>query len=342
MGIQVLDAKHFSGHRNITLGNCAPGEDLATILNMYMGALLGPGLVLHVDGKYGRDVSVDAADRYPKGKVPWGTSWDRAFATIQAALVVARGAGTGSDPSLDANYDQDHAVTVLVAPGNYAENPIMVGAGIRLIGLGYPGTDRGVSITPPDKHATYPGSMIVQGSGLEIANIEIINDYAYPTIWFDLMHSSWVHDMVLYGDGSATAAFQTNGMKNSIIERNRISMFSTYGIEVNYDVTQTDYFIGSQIRNNRIGKGTGTGIVVDNLLVAYDSYIQDNIVEGEGLTLCIDNNATGPVIVTGNRCMIDADEATAIQSASTNGGMVKNSLVYNAGTKIVNNFPADA
>ena len=64
--------------------------------------------------------------------------------------------------------------TVLVAPGNYAENLIMVGAGIRLIGLGFPATDRGVSITPPDMTGSYPGSMIIQGSGMEMSNLLFI------------------------------------------------------------------------------------------------------------------------------------------------------------------------
>ena len=143
---------HFAGLQNIVSSTRSRGKDLASLMNVYQGALLGPGLVLHVDGENGTDNSVDADDRYPNPT--WGTSWTKAFATIQAALVVARGAGTGSNPALDSNYDQDHAVTILVAPGNYAETLIMVGAGIRLIGLGYPGTDRGVSITPPDMSLT--------------------------------------------------------------------------------------------------------------------------------------------------------------------------------------------
>jgi len=340
--LQTLPSNHFAGLGNVTVGNAKPGQDLASILNGYLGAMFGPGLVLHVDGRYGTDNTVEGEDRYPKSAVTWGTSWDKAFKTIQAALVVARGAGTGSNPLLDSNYDQNHNVTILVAPGNYAENLIMVGAGIRLIGLGYPGTDRGVSITPPDMSGSYPGSMIVQGSGFEIANILIVNNYAYPTIWFDKMHSSWVHDVILYGDGTATIGFTTNGMKNSILERNRISMFATAGIEVNYDASAPDYIIGSVIRDNYVGKGTGTGILIDASLVGYDSYVERNRVEGNGLTKCIDNNCVGDIMIVENRCVIAANDANAIESANPRGGMVQNSLVYNSGAKIVNHFPADA
>lgn len=336
MGIQRLKAGHFAGLGNITVGNATAGEDLATILNSYLGALFGPGLVLYVDGKNGTDATVAAEDRYPSPG--WGTSWDRPFKTIQAALVVARGAGTGSNPSLDSNYDQDHMATILVAAGQYPETLIMVGAGIRLIGCGYPGVDRGVSVIPPDMSGSYPGSMIIQGSGLELGNIKIVNDYAYPTIWFDLMHSSWVHDMVLYGDGSATEGFRTNGMKNSIFERNRISMFATAGFR---KYSNADYLIGSIIRDNYIGKGAGTGILIDAGHVMYDSYIERNRVEGNGLTLGIDNNCTGGIMITDNDVMITANTAP-IESASTNGGLINNRVVYNAGQKRIAHFPADA
>jgi len=333
-----LDRMCPAGH-NAAIGTVVRGvqTDIADLL----GSAYGPGLTLYVDGKYGSDdVTVAAPNRYPASAVNHGTTWATAFKTIQAALTVARGAGTGSNPALDSNYDQDHHVTVVVAPGNYAENLIMVGAGIRLVGIGVPGTDRGVSVTPPDMSGSYPGSMIVQGSGLEIGNILLVNNFAYPTMWFDKMHSSWVHDVVFYGDGDATKAFTTNGMKNSILEHCRISEFSAAGIEVNYDASSPDYLIGSQIRHNRIGQGSGTGILVDVNLVAYDSSIYDNTVIG-ALTLGIDNNATGPIAIHDNFACI-VDNTAPIESASTIGGMHRNAVVYNANGTRTFPFPANA
>jgi hypothetical protein len=112
-GLWAIAANHFAGMQNITAGARSRGKDLASLMNMYMGAVMGNGTVYHVS-KTGEDKTVAG----------WGTSWDKAFLTIQAALNVC------------AAHD-----TVMVAPGDYGEDLVTRDAtdgrnyGVRLIGM---------------------------------------------------------------------------------------------------------------------------------------------------------------------------------------------------------------
>lgn len=112
-GLQTVAANHFAGMQNITGSSRSRGKDLASLLNMYMGAMFGSGTVYHVS-KEGEDKTI----------ANWGTSWDKAFLTIQAAL----------------NVCEAHD-TVLVAPGDYGEDLTTRTAtdgrnyGVRLIGM---------------------------------------------------------------------------------------------------------------------------------------------------------------------------------------------------------------
>ena len=144
-----LPANHFAGMQNITAGSRNRGKDLASMLNIYNSAMMGPGNVYYVDGTNGEDKSVSN----------WGTSWTKADKTIQHALdrCVA--------------YD-----TVVVAPAVYTEDIITRDAtdgrnyGVSLIGMcAGRAQPRLVAATPAVKSALFIRTRGFNVSGFKVS-----------------------------------------------------------------------------------------------------------------------------------------------------------------------------
>ena len=222
------------------------------------------------------------------------------YSTLMAGINAARYiSGT-----TDIDYTDNHHATVIALPGDYsAEGRIAFsGKNIHIIGLGLAGTDTGVTIRP-DTPTTFAfgGS----GTGIEVANLCIAVDTAVQAIYWGQMDGNcWFHDNVIAGDGTlATYGIWTGGVKNSIIENNRISGFVTSGITVAGGADM--YFYDGKIIGNQIGAkatcATAIYIAGAGTLVAQNALIAHNYIIGDNFTKTIDvDNTAADVLVADN------------------------------------------
>ena len=283
-------------------------------LQVYPG-YQGDAMVYFVNGAHGHDGNN-------------GLSWERPFATIQAALNVARylpGTATIDDT-------KDHHSFVFVAPGHYNEQILFSGYNIHLIGCGcWPGKDYGVSINY-DGAVGAPCALGFSGSGLEMANLHIHIATAFPGILVTGGDNNWIHDCTVECDGTnATYGMHLQSMKGSIVEDCIIERPTLAGIRVDDEGDDDCYFIDGAIRRNMIHADTAgvIGINVDVNNVCYNAVITENHIDvagGGAGSLAIRNQAAANVMITKNMLVVGAG-ATPATSAGI--GMLHNCASIN-------------
>ncbi len=263
--------------------------------NQYLMRIIASAIAIS-RGRCGGEYHIVDPNGTLYGKV---TAADSAGVGIHATLVAAINAARYTAGTTDINYDDDHQATVIILPGNYsAEGRIAFSAkNVHIIGLGLPGTDTGVTISPTDPSTfAFGGS----GTGVELANFCINVSTADMALYWEQMDGScWFHDLLIAGDGTlATHGIYTGGVKSSVIENNRISGFATSGITVAGGADM--YFYDGKIIGNQIG-ATATcakAIYVSNTVTCHNALIAGNYIIGDNFTKTIDVDATAADVMT--------------------------------------------
>jgi len=289
---------------------------------------VSPDLILRVDSVTG-DNNLNSA----------GESWNRAFATIQAAVNRARYL-VGTTTIDDA---KNHRSRVLVAPGHYNEQILFSGYGIDVIGLGgVPGKDYGVSINYDAAIVAAPSVVAWSGSANSLKNLHIHQAAAYPALYNAGGDNNLLENIVIEGDGAVcTYGVVMDSMKGSFIKNLVITGFITAGIHVTGGTDQ--YFIFGSIKDCMLFSAAAnvTGILVDSQasLVAYGATIERNRVILSNGASCkgIDVNNTGAVVVCENIVSVPAS-ATPIEHAGGDQFLINNHTA--AGTVNVDPMPA--
>lgn len=187
-----------------------------------------------------------------------GKSKDKPFKTIQYALNVAR--YIPGTTTIDSS--KNRRKVIYVAPGVYNEQILFSGYNISLIGETYKigNVDYGVVINK-DEAVTTTCVVGFTGAGIEIANLQIRNAAAIPTLYVPSPGDGcWIHDCFLDGDDTnATYGIAIDDCRNTIIENNRIYNHVTAGIQCG---ASGGYFRNSHVIGNTISGTQGRGIVV--------------------------------------------------------------------------------
>lgn len=262
--------------------------------------------IIHVDGTNGSDANVG------------GPTWEKAYATIDAAIDYARyELGTTTISYTD---KRRHKV-VLIAPGHYNEGEILwSGYNIHVVGCGpaVPGKDYGVSINY-DGAADATAAFLISGSGNSLENVHIYCDFAAPAIYLYNGDNNLVRNVVVEADGTnCTYGIKADSMKGSRIEGCVIQNTATAGIYL--DGGADRYFIEGWIRDNHIHSNVAntTGILVDVDMLSYNGWIDHNFVSLTNGASCkgIDVNTTslGPVVC--DNYVSVPSSATAIEHAA--------------------------
>jgi hypothetical protein len=246
-----MDKQHLSLSEARQINQLSPGNNLFAVGERIRNSLnMGIGFKeeerYYVDGVNGNDNND-------------GLSWETAFRTITKGVNAAR--YLPGTTTIDSGKDQHKYV--FIWPGQYNEQVLFSGYNIHVIGLTYKigNVDYGVVINK-DGAVTSTAVVGVTGSGIELANLQIYNNSAIPTISMPTPGDGcWVHDCFISGDDSnATYGIQILDCRNSIIENNRIFGHVTAGISVgNGGAT---WFRNSQIIGNHIAGSAGNGIEV--------------------------------------------------------------------------------
>ena len=228
-----------------------------------------------------------------------GLSWESAFKTIQHACNIAR--YVPGTTTIDSSKGRDKYIFVF--PGVYNEQILFSGYNIHLIGLSYKlgNVDYGVVINK-DEAVTTTCVVGFTGAGIEIANLQIHNAAAIPTLFVPTPGDGcWIHDCYLDGDDTnATYGIDFEDCRNSIIENNRIFNHVTAGIKLGANGT---WFRNSQVMGNHISGSQGKGIDVASGAIAsagYGSIIAHNYIMGTCLIGIHQQNAGAYVLVADN------------------------------------------
>ena len=243
--------------------------------------------IYHVD-------SVNGDDTYS------GLSWEKAKATIDAAVDLARylpGTTTIDDT-------KDHRTLVLVAPGHYNEQLLFSGYGIEIVGCGHgvPGKDYGVCIN-------YDGAIAAtcvvgfSGSGITLRNLFIECQEAIPGIYVAGGDNNLIENCVINGDDDMTYGIHAASLKGTTIRDCVISGFATAGIW--FEEGADRYAIQGKIEDCIIHNDVANadGILFDGAIVCWAFAIDRNFIDvlgGGAGAIGIDINYTGIVLVTDN------------------------------------------
>jgi len=229
-----------------------------------------------------------------------GYSWETAFKTIQYALNKAR--YLNGTTTIDSSVG--HHKYVFVAPGVYNEQILFSGYNIHLIGTAYNigNVDYGVVINK-DEAVTTTCVVGFTGAGIEIANLQIHNAAAIPTLYVPTPGDGcWVHDCFMDGDETnATYGIQWADCRNSIISGNRVMGHVTAEIKVGTD--GTTWFRNSQVIGNHVASAGGKGIYVPTGTIcgaADGSIIAHNYVIGTATVGIHQESAGAYVLVADN------------------------------------------
>ena len=307
-------------------------DTLSDISNLTMDQALAYASVLH---KGYRVVYVDAAN---SGGGQDGKSWETAFDTLTEGINQARydlGTTTIDD-------DKNQHAYIFVAPGQYNKTSYtsFSGYGLHIIGVARGNGDYGVVVNYALTCTGAPSVLVSSGAELELANMVICGDEAYPLLYFtpnaDFVN---IHNVHFKGDGTnVTYGIQFDNAKHVTVRDCVFEGCKTAGIYVNGGSDQ--YFIYNRIENNVIiGSSTGfKGIVVDSDSTSYASVIYRNYfdISGAGTgAKAIDVNSTSTTkscFISNNLAVCDSG-ATAFES--TQKGMWNNAQSA-AGTMTLN------
>lgn len=255
--------------------------------------------VYYVDGANGSDSNS-------------GLSWDKAFATIMKAVNTAR--YLPGTTTIDSAKGRDK--WIFVAPGQYNEQILFSGYNIHLIGISYKigNVDYGVVINK-DEAVTSTCVLGFTGAGIELANLQIHNAAAIPTLFVPTPGDGcWIHDCYLDGDDTnATYGLQISDCRNSIIENNRIFNHVTAGMMLGSNGT---WFRNSQVRGNHISGTQGKGIYVPSGTICsagFGSQIAHNYIMGT-CTIGIHQEAAGAYVLIADNWI---QASTAVTDAGT-------------------------
>lgn len=265
--------------------------------------------VYYVDGTYGSDANE-------------GTSWERAFATIDYACGVA---GYSHGTSAVSYTDKRKRTAVFIAPGHYNEGPLFTTYNTDIIGCigGVPGKDYGVSINY-DGAVTSTAVFGIMGSGNVVANLHFYCDFAGPAVYMANGDNNLFTNCVVEGDGTnMTYGFQMAGMKGCWIRDCVVEGAVTAGI---YVAGGTDkYAIDGGIENCQIHTNAtgahGISVAGAGTLVASRSFrINHNfldVIGGGATSYGIYQQNTGTILLTDNYILC---HTTAI-TKSANGSI---------------------
>ena len=285
MDKQFLSLDHARKINQLSPGNqlFSVGERIRNALNMGIG-------FQEEDRYYVKANGSDSND---------GLSWETAFKTIQAACNAARYVkGTTTIDS-----DKNRHKYIFVFPGVYNEQVLFSGYNIHLIGIAYRlgNVDYGVVI---NKNEAVTTTCVVgfTGAGIEIANLQIHNAAAIPSLYVPTPGDGcWVHNNFIDGDDTnATIGIDWEDCRNSIIENNRIFNHVTCGIQLGDNGT---WFRNSQVIGNHIGASQGKGIdVVSGAIcgAGFGSLIAHNYVMGTATIGIHQQNAGAYVLIADN------------------------------------------
>jgi len=293
---------------------------------------------MYPPGEIVRACSVDGDDNFSGA----GESWDRPFATIQAALNKIR----FEDDGVTIADAKNHLAKVAIRQGQYNEQVLFSGYGIELIGGGVhvPGKDYGVSVNYDGAIVAAPSVMAFSGSAITIKNIHIHQVGAYPALYCAGGDNNLLENIVIEGDDTnMTIAIQMASMKGSWIRKCVLTRFTEDGIFVSGG--DEKYFIWGGIEDNLVSSGVsnvnGIRVAAAGSLVAYGSVIRRNDVILYNGSSCkgIDVNNTGSVLVRENFVSVPAS-ATPIEHAGGDQFMAGNKTA--AGTVNADPFPTAA
>lgn len=273
------------------IDNLLPGNQLYG-LGSKLRTALNYGIGFKEEEKY----YVDAVNGNDEND---GLSWETAFATIQKGVNTAR--YIKGTTTIDSG--KDHHKYVFIAPGQYNEQVLFSGYNIHVIGMTYKlgNVDYGVVVNK-DEAVTSTCVFGFTGAGIEIANIQVRNAAAIPTMWSPTPGDGcWVHDCVLDGDDTnATYGIQMADCRHSIIENNKVFNMVTAGISVG---SNGAWFRNSQVRGNHVAGSQGIGIEVPSGTICgagYGSIIAQNYIIGTCATGIHQASAGAYVLIADN------------------------------------------
>lgn len=247
-----------------------------------------------------------------------GRSWFTAFETFEKGIDLCR----FDHGTTDVADDKAHRAFLFLAPGHYNETTQLLFSGynISVIGCGIPvpGKDYGVSLNY-DGTASSTAAMLINGSGIELANLHLYCDAAIPALYIYFPgDNNYVHDLVIEADGTnCTYGIYATSMKGSWIERCTIDQCATAGIGVHYDAAD-QYAIDGGIKDCHIASNVSntSGITVHANLVCRNFWVEHNFVGLTNGSSCkgIDVNSTSGVYVVDNYVSVPSS-ATPIEHA---------------------------
>ena len=269
-----------------------------------------------------------------------GKTWETAYNTLTEGINAARydlGTTTLDD-------DKNQRAYVFIAPGRYEKTSYtsFSGYALSLIGVHRGNSDYGVTINADGTCTGAPSVMVCGGADIELANMTIYGDEAYPILYFTVADYVKIWNVHIKGDNAnVTYGIQIDNAKHVEIYDCVIDGWETAGIYLNGGADQ--YFIFNNIHDNIIladagGTAGGAGILIDSDMTSYGSRIHDNMfaLDGQGSgAFAVDNNSTN----TTHSCFIYNNMATGDASitafTSTQRGMWNNAQSAN-GTMTLN------
>lgn len=246
-----------------------------------------------------------------------GLSWESAFKTIQHACNIAR----YSPNTTSIDYGTARHKYIFIEPGQYNEQVLFSGYNIHVIGMTYNlgNVDYGVVINK-DEAVTTTCVFGFTGAGIEIANLQIHNAAAIPTLFVPTPGDGcYVHDCYIDGDDTnATIGIDWNDCRNSVISNNRIFNHVTCGIQLGANGT---WFRNSKVEWNHIAGSQGKGIdVVSGAIcgAGFGSSIMHNTIVGTCATGIHQQNAGAYVLIGDNWVQATATVTDAGTGAADN------------------------
>jgi len=312
--------------RLANLGMCPGNRDLRMgdrIQNMGDdGGYYGPpgpefdaARCLYVDGQNGLDTND-------------GSSWDKAYKTIQVCFTAARAA-------LDWDVWPTYRPGIIyIAPGTYTEQLTALPWQYHVVGCGgydQRGANGGVTVTYASGPVIGDGTDSISMLSCVFHNIVFETGHASPAVKLGTMQSSGFDHCTFYrGNTAGTYGLHVGvtktGPKDSFVTdclfTNGATPF-THGIYCDYSEADTYAFHNGLIARNIIAASTA-GIYIDANAVASNCRIVENIIYRP--VKGIDDNHGGSYCI-GNKITASSD---AIEHANTTTHCIGNLVINNA------------
>jgi len=263
-----------------------------------------------------------------------GKTWETAYNTLTEGLNAARyDVGT-----TDLDDDKNQHAYVFIAPGQYEKTSYtsFSGFGLHIIGVARGNADYGVTINYAGTCTGAPSVMVCGGAEIELANLAICGDEAYPILYFTVADRVVIRNVHIKGDNAnVTYGMQFDNAKHVEIYDCVIEGWETAGIYFNGGANQ--YFIFNNIHDNTIladasGTAGGAGILIDSDMTSYGSKIWRNVfdVSGQGSgAFGIDNNSSNTTLSCFIFDNLAVGDASFVGFTSTQRGMWNNAYSAN-------------